>query len=218
MLLPNLIFVKNCHMSQPKKRSKLFRLSLLHKYYKYTGFYNFLGKSLKKALLPLVLFIIVLVGIHFFVIDINSLLIKMTETFPAIWILAVFFLSESILGLIPPEIFIAWSDKMPDPILYLSLLALLSYCGGIVSYFMGRASNKIPAVNEDLNVKMAKHLKNARKWGGFLIIVGAILPVPFAVSSLAAGMIRYPFVNYLLFGLVRFVRFYLYALAIFNLV
>lgn len=205
-------------MPKYNKRSKYSRLYLMHKYYKFTGFYSFLGKSLKKALAPLAVFIAALLCIHFFVIDINSLLVKMTETFPAFWILAVFFASESILGLIPPEIFIAWSDKMPDPVLYLSLLALLSYCGGIVSYFLGRASSKVPSINNYLNVKMAKHLKNARKWGGFLIIVGAILPVPFAMSSMAAGMIKYPFVNYLLFGLVRFLRFYLYALAIFNLV
>tara|TARA_R110002020_G_scaffold38344_6_gene115302 strand:+ start:162 stop:779 length:618 start_codon:yes stop_codon:yes gene_type:complete len=205
-------------MSDSKTSEKKSRLKLLHQYYKYTGFYSFLGSSLKKALTPIILFVIALVVVHYTVIDLNDLLIKMTDTFPTFWVLAVFFISESILGLIPPEIFIAWSDKMPDPILYLTLLAVLSYCGGILSYFMGRASTKIHAVHEYLEVKMSKHLKNARKWGGFLIVVGAILPVPFAISSMAAGMIKYPFVNFLLFGLVRFLRFYLYALAIFNLV
>ncbi|WP_416442165.1 YqaA family protein [Leeuwenhoekiella sp. A16] len=205
-------------MPKSESSTKKSRLQLLHQYYKYTGFYNFLTTSLKKAVVPVIVFFVVLAIIHFTVIDINSLLIKMTDTFPRFWVLAVFYLSEAILGLIPPEIFIAWSDKMPNPVLYLSLLALLSYCGGITSYFIGKASTKITAVHEYLDVKMAKHLKNARKWGGFLIVVGAILPVPFAVSSLAAGMIKYPFTKYLLFGLVRFVRFYLYALAIFNLV
>lgn len=194
------------------------RLRLLHQYYKYTGFYSFLGGSLKKALAPFLVFVIALVCIHFFVINLNDLLIKMTYTFPTFWVLAVFFVSETILGLIPPEIFIAWSDKMPDPILYLSLLALLSYTGGIFSYFIGKASTRIPAVHDYLEVKMAKHLKNARKWGGFLIVVGAILPIPFAISSLAAGMIKYPFINYLLFGLMRFVRFAVYGAAIFSLV
>ena len=205
-------------MSQHRKSEKKSRIKLLHQYYKYTGFYSFLGGSLKKALTPLILFVAILIGIHYFVIDINELLVKMTNTFPPFWVLTVFFLSESILGLIPPEIFIAWSDKMPDPILYLSLIAILSYAGGIVSYFTGRAATRIPAVHEYLEVKMAKHLKNARKWGGFLIIVGATLPVPFAISSLAAGMIKYPFINYLLFGLLRFVRFAIYGAAIFSMV
>ncbi len=205
-------------MSQHRKTEKKSRIKLLHQYYKYTGFYSFLGGSLKKALTPLIVFVAILVGIHYFVIDINDLLVKMTNTFPPFWVLTVFFLSESILGLIPPEIFIAWSDKMPDPVLYLSLIAILSYAGGIVSYFTGRAATRIPAVHEYLEVKMAKHLKNASKWGGFLIIVGATLPVPFAISSLAAGMIKYPFINYLLFGLLRFVRFAVYGAAIFSMV
>ncbi|MCC4214555.1 YqaA family protein [Leeuwenhoekiella parthenopeia] len=205
-------------MSQQRKTEKKSRLKLLHQYYKYTGFYSFLAGSLKKAITPLLVFVAILLGIHYFVIDINDLLIKMTNTFPPFWVLTVFFISESILGLIPPEIFIAWSDKMPDPILYLSLIAVLSYAGGIVSYFTGRAATRIPAVHDYLEVKMAKHLKNARKWGGFLIIVGATLPVPFAVSSLAAGMIKYPFTSYLLFGLLRFVRFAVYGAAIFNMV
>ena len=33
------------------------RWKLLHQYYSYTGFYRFVGKSLKKAILPVILFI-----------------------------------------------------------------------------------------------------------------------------------------------------------------
>ena len=69
-----------------------------------------------------------------------------------------------------------------------------------------------------METKMAKHIKNTRKWGGFIIVVGALLPVPFAMTSMAAGLIKYRFRTYLLFGLLRFARFYLYAIAIFNIV
>ena len=54
--------------------------------------------------------------------------------------------------------------------------------------------------------------------GGFLIVVGALLPIPFSIISIAAGIINYKFRNYLLFGLLRFVRFYLYAIVIFNVI
>lgn len=197
---------------------KKTRLQLLHQYYKYTGFYKFLGVSLKKFILPLLLFIAGLLAINYFVININDLLIYVTENYSDYVVFSIFFASESILGLIPPELFIAWSDKSPSPILYLSFLALLSYTGGIVSYFIGKSITKIPAVHQYLEVKMAKHIKNTRKWGGFLIIVGALLPVPFSITSIAAGMIKYPFGAYLLFGALRFLRFYLYAIAIFSLV
>jgi len=202
-----------------KPRSiKKNRLQLLHQYYSYTGFYSFLGTSLKKALPPILLFIGALAFINYFIIDINQVLIYVTENYADYIVFSIFFASESILGLIPPEIFIAWSDKATNPILYLSILATLSYGGGIVSYFIGKSINKIPSIHEHLEVKMAKHINNTRKWGGFLIIVGALLPIPFSITSIAAGIIKYSFVSYLLFGLLRFVRFYLYAVVIFSLV
>lgn len=203
-------------MSITKTRKKS-RIQLVHQYYSYTGFYRFLGDALKKAVPPILLVVGILLAIHYFVIDINDALGYVIENYSSALILGLFFLSESILGIIPPELFIAWSGKTDSPVLYLSLLAVFSYAGGIVSYFTGRAALKIERIHQYLEVKMAKHIKNARKWGGFLIIVGALLPIPFAISSLAAGMIRFKFGYYLLFGLLRFVRFAIYGAAIFSL-
>lgn len=201
-----------------KTKTKKSRFRLLHQYYAYTGFYRFIGLSLKKSIIPIVAFIGVILGVHYFVVDINIALISITETFSTISILAIFFISESFLGLIPPEIFIAWSKKLPHPILYLSLLALLSYIGGVISYISGISITKIPKVRYAIEHRLSKHINNIRKWGGFLIVVGALFPIPFALTSIAAGFIRYEFKNYLLFGLLRFARFYLYAIAIFKVV
>ncbi|MBT6377913.1 MAG: short-chain dehydrogenase, partial [Flavobacterium sp.] len=52
----------------------------------------------------------------------------------------------------------------------------------------------------------------------FLILIGALLPVPFSITCVAAGMIKYPLKGVILFGLFRFLRFALYAWAIFNVV
>lgn len=202
--------------SKPKQSVKKSRLRLLHQYYSYTGFYAFVKSSLGKAIMPIVTFIVVLWVIHAFVIDFNTLFTSITTTYSPLTIISVFFASESLLGLVPPEIFIAWAGKTATPIFYLSILALVSYLGGIVSYFIGKAIAKMPSAYEYLEVKMQKHIKMIRKWGGFLIIVGALLPIPFSITSIAAGVIQYKFSNYLLFGLLRFVRFYLYALVIFN--
>lgn len=203
---------------EAKSKKKKSRIRLLHQYYSYTGFYIFVWRSVKKAIIPVLLFLAAIFALDRYVLDIDHMLITVTETYSPLGILAVFFLSESLLGLIPPELFIAWSGKSSSPILYLSLLALASYLGGIVSYFIGRGITKIPAVHEDIEVKMAPHIKNTRKWGGFLIIVGALLPIPFAMTSIAAGIIKFPFPSFLMFGLLRFVRFYLYALVIFEMV
>lgn len=205
-------------MSNHTTSRRKSRLQLLHQYYVYTGFYSFLKDALKKALPPILIVVAAIVCIHYFVIDLNTALQYVIDNYSNFLVLSLFFVSESILGIIPPELFIAWSDKTSNPLFYLSMIALLSYLGGMVSYFTGRAALKISAIYNYLEVKMQKHLKNARKWGGFLILVGALLPLPFAVASLAAGMIRFNFKYWALFGLARFVRFAIYGAAIFSLV
>jgi membrane protein YqaA with SNARE-associated domain len=200
------------------KTKKKSRVKLLHQYYTYTGFYSFVWKSIKKAILPIAGFVLALYLFNRYIFDINEGLETVTETFSRVGVLTTFFISETILGLIPPEIFIAWTKKTDDPIMNLSLLAILSYSGGIIAFFMGRATLKIKSVKDYLQIKMAKSLKNTSKWGGFLIIAGATLPLPFSVSCLAAGMIRYPLKMVLLFGLFRFLRFAVYGWAIFKVV
>ena len=205
-------------MKNTNKSHKKGKFKLLHQYYSYTGFYSFIGRSLKKAILPIVVVVIGLVLFNKYVLNINDALQSITTTFVTHEILVIFFASESMLGLIPPEIFIAWSKKTNDPIINLMLLATLSYLGGVISYFIGKAVLKMEVVKTYLENKMSKHLKNTSKWGGFLIVVGALLPIPFSITCLAGGMIKYPLKGVLLFGTLRFVRFAIYGAAIFKMV
>lgn len=200
------------------KKTKKEKAKLIHNYYARTGFYQFVGNNLKKAILPIIGVVLSIYLFNKYVYNINDGLHHITETFSRGSILVTFFISETLLGLIPPEMFIAWTKKTADPILNLSILATLSYLGGLGTYFIGKASLRINSVREYLEVKMAKNLENARKWGGILILVGALLPLPFSIACLAAGMIKYPFKNVVFFGLFRFGRFAVYAWAIFKVV
>ncbi|WP_147678716.1 YqaA family protein [Algibacter pacificus] len=198
-----------------KSKAKKSKFQLLHQYYAYTGFYSFVWQAVKKAL-PYIVGIVILVYAvnHFF--DINQTLTHLTEVLPAYGVLSFFFVSETLLGLVPPEIFIAWAGKMYSPWFYLGVLAVLSYGGGLVSYWMGLTITKIPSVHNYMVVKMEKQLKNSKKWGGFLIMVGAVLPLPFSIACLAAGIIEFPFKNVMLFGSLRFIRFAIYGIIIFS--
>lgn len=209
---------KNKNTNMKARTRKKSKTRLLHQYYSYTGFYAFVGRSLKKAALPVFLIILGLFLFNKYVFTIDDGLELLTNSFSRIGVLITFFISETLLGLIPPEIFIGWSKKTADPILNLTILATLSYAGGLLSFFIGKAATKIPSVKNYLEVKMSKHLKNTSKWGGFLIIIGALLPVPFSITCMAGGMIKYPFKGVVLFGLFRFARFALYAWAIFSVV
>lgn len=200
---------------KPKSKSEKSRLKLLHQYYNYTGFYKFVWNAILKAL-PYIIAIVAIIYVvnHFF--NINQALARLTEILPAYGVLSFFFVSETLLGLIPPEIFIAWASKMYSPWFYLSILAILSYGGGLLAYWMGRYITKIPKIHHYLEFKMKKQLKNSKKWGGFLIVVGALLPLPFSISCIAAGIITFPFKNVILYGSLRLVRFAIYGLIIFN--
>lgn len=201
-----------------REKSKRRKFKLAHKYYKRTGFYSFVGKNLKNAILPIVGVVLAIFLFNKYVYNINDGLHHFTETFSRVTVLTVFFISETLLGLIPPEIFIAWTKKTGTPIINLAILATLSYSGGLISYFLGRMTLKIDSIKQYLEVKMAKNLENTRKWGGILILVGALLPLPFSIACVAAGMIKYPFKRVVLFGLFRFARFAIYAWAIFKVV
>lgn len=189
----------------------------LHMYYTYTGFYKFILDGLKSAFLPTALIIGALFYVHYYVININEALTMLTQRYSDFTIFSVFFASESILGLLPPDIWIAWTKNTDYPILYLSLLAVLSYLGGVISYLLGKAMLIIPSVNNFMFNKMSKHIANMRKWGGLLIAVGALLPLPFAMAAMAAGMIKFNFKNFLLFALLRIMRFVIYGFAIYQM-
>lgn len=196
-------------------KSEKSRLHLLHQYYTYTGFYQFVGHAIKKALPYIVLIVVAIYLVNRF-FNINEALIHVTEILPIPGVLVFFFVSETFLGLIPPEIFIAWSGKLNQPWLYLSVLAVLSYLGGLCTYWIGIGITKIPSINNYLEQKMKKQLKNSKKWGGFLILVGALLPLPFSISCMAAGIIEFPFKSVILYGSLRLLRFLLYGLVIFH--
>ena len=199
-----------------KTKSNKSRLQLLHQYYCYTGFYTFVWNSIKKAL-PYIIVTVLAIVILNRVFNLNEALLQLTEILPVSGVLIFFFASETLLGLIPPEIFIAWAGKLTNPWVYLTILAVLSYIGGLISYWIGNYIESLPKVHNYLKVKMKNQLKHSRKWGGFLIMVGAILPLPFSIACMAAGIIEFPFKRVVLYGSLRLARYAVYGLIIFNI-
>jgi len=197
---------------KPKKRN----LKSLHNYYSYTGFYKYLNENIKKSIWPIVGVIVSLILFDRYVFDVKEGLSFITENFSEKTILLIFFISESVLGLIPPDLFIAWAEFQSNPFLMLFILAVLSYLGGVLSYWQGVGIASIPSIKSKMDTRFAESIRNTRRWGGFLIIVGALLPLPFSPASLVAGFIGYPHRLFLRFALFRFLRFAIYGLALFS--
>ena len=196
--------------------NKTKRLVLLNRYYKITQFYSFLKSTLYKGGTVIVIFVLLLLGLEYFFLDFNALLNTLVETYSPKIIFSFFLVSETILGIVPPEIFIAWASKSVNPWLFLFILATLSYIGGIISYFIGGRLFMINSVKNYMENKVAKHIGNLRKWGGMFVFLGAVTPLPHSMVSLAAGLIKYNFKQYLFWALFRYIRFVIYALVIFQ--
>ena len=192
------------------------RLVLLNRYYQITKFYSFLKNTAFKGSVVIIFFILLLVGLELFVLDFNFLLDHLVASYSATFIFSFFLTSETFLGIIPPEFFIAWASKSANPWLFLLILATISYVGGIISYLIGNRLFLIPGIKNHIENKIAKHIVNLRKWGGLFVLLGAISPIPHSLVSLASGLIKYNFKYYLMWSLFRYARFVIYALAIFK--
>lgn len=193
------------------------RLSILNRYYRITQFYPFLKSTAYKAATIAVIFVLLLVSLEIFLLDFNLILNNLVDTYSPKIIYSVFLLSETFLGLVPPEMFIAWASKLEIPWGALFILATLSYIGGVISYFLGTRLFLIPSVKNHIENKIQKHIINLRKWGGIFVFLGAVSPVPHSIVSLASGLIGYDFKSYLLWSLFRYFRFVIYALVIFGI-
>jgi membrane protein YqaA with SNARE-associated domain len=133
-------------------------------------------------------------------------------------IFAFFFVSETILGLIPPDLFIIWAKGFASPYVVVFFLALLSYAAGLVSYFIGLRISKIQKVSDYINGRFEKQFTLLRSWGGFIIVIAALLPLPYSTMCLGAGIMNYSLKSLLLLGLFRFVRFFAYAGVLYQVV
>lgn len=130
-------------------------------------------------------------------------------------IVLIFLISEIVIGIIPPEIFIIWAlrdDILHTFIYWVSLLAVISYCAGLTGYFIGHYLNRSLFFRWAKRRFLGKLDNRLQTFGVYLIIIAAMTPLPFSGVSMLIGSVRYPFKKFMLFALSRFVRFGLYAL------
>ena len=201
--------------SGTKRRS---RLNIYHHYYRRKGVYTFLWKNSLKITIGFAVLIGAFLIFKDYVPNYNSKLETLLNSINTWWALYIFFISEIVLGLIPPDLFIIWSKKFQFPYGMVSVLAVLSYVGGVIAYFIGKYIGSQPKIEQWILSKFSKHFKLIQKWGGVLIVFAALFPLPFSSICLVAGAVRFPFKTFLLLGLFRFARFFGYALVLLNLI
>jgi len=207
-------------MNNKKKRTFLKTLEIYHNYYKKTGLYKFLGINLLKMTLILA-GIVILILLLDQVVDFKAQQDKLqnfVQKHNPLFVFTFFLGSESFMGLIPPDIFIVWTKaKFPEHAYWVvGLLGTISYIGGINAYFLGVLIRRFPKVERYVQNKYSDNFELIQKWGGIVVIMAALFPLPYATISTIAGIVNYPFKSFLIYGLTRYIRFFLYAMAIFG--
>jgi membrane protein YqaA with SNARE-associated domain len=185
---------------------------LYHYIMKRQGQYSFIARNIVRMILGLGAFGLGAWAISTYLIDVQAVVGYISEHFSFWLIVGTLFLSESILGLLPPDAYLFWANEGFDPSWpVILLLAFTSYLGGIISYFIGKWLYRFPKVKRWVHIKFKEQFKLFKKFGGLLIFISAMTPLPFSPVSIVAGVIDYPFKTYLLTALSRFLRFFLYA-------
>jgi membrane protein YqaA with SNARE-associated domain len=172
------------------------------------GVYGYMWWTGLKIIIIYFLLMVPLILLFKYLVDLNPIFNYIVNNLSDAFILIVFFISESFLGMIPPDIFVIWTAKFNSPLLFIAILGILSYIGGIVSYWIGYWLSTRPKIKAYSERALNKYILLARKWGGAFIIISALFPFsPFSMVVIAVSLLKYPFRLYLFFGISRIVRF-----------
>lgn len=130
----------------------------------------------------------------------------------------IFFASETIIGIIPPEFFIVWSldESILKFVFYIILLSIISFSGALLNYMAGRLINRNIYFQKIAKTIIEKYAPYYYKWGGWVIVIAAFTPVPYATISLVSGALNYPVKEFILYASSRFLRFGIYSWIIFQ--
>lgn len=127
-----------------------------------------------------------------------------------------FTLSEIVFGIVPPELFMMiWildDIEVTGFVINLSILTVISYGAGVLGYYIGRNFSKTPFYQNRIREKYLKQYENKlKKFGGYLVFVGAVTPVPFSAMCMLAGSVNMNFKNFFLICISRVLRFAVYG-------
>jgi membrane protein YqaA with SNARE-associated domain len=129
-------------------------------------------------------------------------------------LLGIFTVSEIVFGIIPPELFmLIWQSKgiLSEYILNLGYLTMISYGAGIIGYYIGHFFSKTAIYQRISNRYLKQYDRQLKKFGIYIVLVGAVTPVPFSATCMLAGSVNLPIKNFLLVCISRILRFAVYG-------
>lgn len=130
---------------------------------------------------------------------------------------SIYFVSEIVFGIIPPVLFMSTWQMLGIPlseyIIYLSILAIISIICGILGYYIGKYFSTTKFYQGIEERYLLQYNKQLKKYGAFLVVVGALTPLPFSATCMLAGSVHTSFPVFLMACSTRVFYFILYGWA-----
>ena len=130
------------------------------------------------------------------------------------FVFILFFFSELIFGLIPPELFMIWIINAKSLDLYpyfIAALACLSYFAGFIAFMFGKYLHRTWLYEIMKKYIIGKYEKKINLYGWLVIVVAALTPLPFSATCAVVGAVGFNKNKFLYFASARFIRYTLYA-------
>ena len=128
---------------------------------------------------------IVFYKVLFNFLDLSALKDQITFDLPTTFVFILFFLSEVVLGIIPPELFMIWSiTSKPLEIypIYVLAFSVISYLAGFVAFLFGKYLHKTWLYEIMKKNIIGKYERKIYSFGWLVIVVAAITPLPFSAT------------------------------------
>ena len=93
----------------------------------------------------------------------------------------------------------------------LIILTSISYVAGWVGHWIGSHLNQSSFYRLMKRNFFGKYERYFHDFGGFIIIVAALTPLPFSGIAMLMGSLKYPLKKYLIYSLFRIPRFAVYG-------
>ena len=152
--------------------------------------------------------------ITFSYLDLSSLKEQVSLDLPSFFVFLLFFMSELILGLIPPELFMIWaitSKPITSYFFYVFVFSVLSYIAGFVAFNFGKYLHNTWLYDFMKKNIIGKHERKISAFGWLFIVVAAITPLPFSATCAVVGAVGFDGRKYLIYSLARFIRYAIYG-------
>lgn len=182
-----------------------------------------LKKLFRKHIIRGTIFLFILIGFIFLLaLSLEPQLREVAEwlrTNFGIWGLgAIVFFADLIISPIPPDVvlfIISKSSLHQSWFILVPFFGVISTVAGVCGWLIGQRLQHISFVKRFIQYFGDEHRASIQRFGFWMVVLGAVTPLPFSVTCWLAGIFKLPFKTFIVACLCRIPRFLLYYWAIF---